>query len=159
MNRFAKVSLATYLIFLVQLPLGHAQDYLSATGAATFSAPEPVEYGFVESANGNLHLEFPLGSYPQRGSKQPYNARLVYDSHIWQVPVGSTTWSAVTYSGNGGFFGAGFRYVESTWGQISETDYSWQGCGIDVKWTDATGTAHYFPLPTVYNSGGSGSCA
>src|SRR5579863_5653938 len=91
-----------------------AQNYLTATGGPTYSAPEPVEYGFVETANGNLHLEFPLGSFPQRGSKQPYSPRLVYDSHFWTIPIASTYWSAANTPGEY-FPGAGFRFIESTW--------------------------------------------
>src|SRR5690348_7254039 len=34
------------------------QDYLSASGTPTFVAPQPLEQGFTDEANGNLHLEF-----------------------------------------------------------------------------------------------------
>jgi RHS repeat-associated protein len=154
---------ALVLIFCVSVfPNSPAQNYLTATGSPSFSAPEPVEYGFVESANGNLYLEFPLGSFPQRGSKQPYAVRLVYNSHIWQTFVntsGNLQWTPKTVGNI--LMGAGWNYVDPIQGQVSETDYSWTGCGIDVAWTDGAGTTRYFPLPNVYNSGGSSgsSCA
>jgi len=46
------------------------------------------EMGFVDVANGNLHLEIPLASFPQRGILH-YNARLVYDNSIWKNPGGA----------------------------------------------------------------------
>lgn len=64
---------------------GQAQpnpNYLLQTGSPTFTAAEPVEVGFVNVANGNLHLEIPLVSAPQRG-RLGFTAKLVYDSRIW----------------------------------------------------------------------------
>src|SRR5579871_3327332 len=60
------------------------QDYQSQTGSPTFSVMQPVPYGVVNLANGNLHVEIPLASAPQRGSLQ-FVAKLVYDSRIWHV--------------------------------------------------------------------------
>src|SRR4051812_38004514 len=59
-------------------------QYTTAAGTPTFSTAMPVEMGFTNVANGNLHIEIPLASFPQRGSLQ-YNARLVYDSLIWTI--------------------------------------------------------------------------
>lgn len=155
MSRLARFVCLVWMFFTVLSLASHAQNYLTATGAPTYSAPEPVEYGFVETANGNLHLEIPLGSFPQRGGTEPYVLRLVYDSHIWQVE--GTQWTT-RFSGNI-LIGAGWRYIDNVWGRISTTPYSWQGCGVDVAWTDSSGTARYFALPTVYNSSGAGNCS
>jgi len=57
----------------------------------TFGIPSPVENGYVNLSNGNLHLEFDLGTFPQRGKKQ-LTAKLVYDSRIWQVDPASNSW-------------------------------------------------------------------
>lgn len=61
---------------------GTCQAYLSQTGQPTFSVTEPVQSGFVNVANGNLHLEIPLASFPQRGSRN-LSFSLQYDSRIW----------------------------------------------------------------------------
>jgi hypothetical protein len=45
-----------------------AQDYLTQTGNPTFTTAQPVELGFINLGNGNLHQTIPLGSFPQRGS-------------------------------------------------------------------------------------------
>jgi hypothetical protein len=149
-----RVMILTVALFLLGIMSGpaDAQNYLTMTGTPSFSAPEPVEYGFVESANGNLHLEFPLGSFPQRGSSQPYNLRLLYDSHIWET----------MYSGGGSSWtptGGNWAYAAATSGLLSEADYQWLGCGADFTWTDRYATAHSFPLPNVQTvSSNPGQC-
>src|SRR2546422_7871409 len=42
-------------LFLVTV-FAHAQDYLLQTGAPTFTTAEPVEMGFINASNGNLHM-------------------------------------------------------------------------------------------------------
>src|SRR5690242_17508208 len=61
-----------------------AQTYLNATGSPTFNTPESVELGYINLANGNLHLQLPFGSWPQRGAIG-FSAGMVYDSRIWQI--------------------------------------------------------------------------
>src|SRR5882672_3935072 len=69
-----------------------AQAYLTAISGPAFSAPAPVEKGFVNLANGNLHIEIPLAAAPQRG-KRGFAASLVYDSRIWQaITYPSRSW-------------------------------------------------------------------
>lgn len=41
-----------------------AQTYLQQTGAPTFATVEPVELGFVDASNGNLHIEIPSSRRP-----------------------------------------------------------------------------------------------
>jgi hypothetical protein len=82
------VSFSTCLIFALSLtgPLAGrlaAQSYLTSTGSPGFAAPYPAEMGSVDAASGNLHLEIPLGTYPQRATSAPLVAKLIYDSHIW----------------------------------------------------------------------------
>lgn len=55
-------------------------------------APSAVELGFTETSNGNLHLEIPLGSFPQRGAAQSLGYSLVYDSFMWIVNPGTNRW-------------------------------------------------------------------
>jgi RHS repeat-associated protein len=72
---------ALFLASLLAPPL-RAQNYLGQAGSPTFTTALPVELGFLDAANGNLHLGVPLGTFPQRGSV-PFSAGLVYDSSIW----------------------------------------------------------------------------
>lgn len=53
MPRFAIFLVLSLICCFLVLP-SQAQNYLTATGGPSYSAPEPVEYGFVETANGNL---------------------------------------------------------------------------------------------------------
>jgi hypothetical protein len=74
---------------LVALAIGfhqfaHAQDYLYATGNPTFSVNVPVDHGYINVANGNLHLEIPIATHAQRGNLK-LDERLVYDSRIWMI--------------------------------------------------------------------------
>jgi hypothetical protein len=85
-----RLSVITFLLliapaFAIQ---AHAQ-YTTAAGTPTFTTALPVEMGFTNVANGNLHIEIPLASFPQRGGLT-YNARLVYDSLIWNIV--NNTW-------------------------------------------------------------------
>src|SRR5882672_11793727 len=64
-----------------------AQDALQDVGVYAFTTELPVEHGTINATNGNLHLDFPLGSFPQRGG-QPLTATLTYDSSIWTQGVG-----------------------------------------------------------------------
>jgi hypothetical protein len=45
-----------------------AQDYIYATGNPAFAVNIPVENGFINITNGNLHMEFPLAIHKQRGA-------------------------------------------------------------------------------------------
>ncbi len=133
-----------------------AQDYLKQTGAPTFTTSQPVELGFVNVPNGNLHLEIPLGFFPQRGGR-PFVAKLVYDSRIWRVVTGtSSTWQPTNVPNSW----AGWRFVTSAdVGSVSYTSWSTtclQGTlrvpGTvnyqDFTWTSPDGTRHVFPITT-----------
>lgn len=98
-----------------------AQAYLSEFGSYPWTTPIPVVAGYVDAANGNLHIEIPIDNLAERGHV-PYVAKLVYDSHIWQqVTVGSTTsWQPTNVSGIGG----GWRLIASA------------GTGIGINYTE-----------------------
>src|SRR5690242_12466806 len=57
-------------------------NYLEKLGPPQAGAIVPVELGSINLTNGNLHLEVPLGSFPQRGG-DGFTAKLAYDSRIW----------------------------------------------------------------------------
>lgn len=73
------------LILVCLLELGavrlNAQtDPLRDVGIYPFTSQLPVEQGFINAVNGDLHLEIPLGSFPQRGGRQ-VDVILEYDSN------------------------------------------------------------------------------
>ena len=63
---------------------GSAQTYISAVGNPSFGVNVPVPNGYINIANGNLHLEVPLATHKQRGALA-LNERLIYDSRIWEI--------------------------------------------------------------------------
>src|SRR5579884_93409 len=149
---------AVTLTFLVLAAICscQAQSYVYATGSPSFNTAFPVELGFIDAANGNLHIEIPLASPPQRGSLVG-SEKLVYDSRIWQ-PVGGV-WSPT--NGAGSMLGWQFstpagtavhRYAASTACDTRTghfTDYSgW-------SWTAPDGTSKSFSaIETEYDPTG-----
>jgi len=139
---------AVFVCSLLALPL-RAQNYLGQTGAPTFTTALPVELGFLNAANGNLHLTVPLGSFPQRGRAQ-YVAGLVYDSSIWlntgaswqptNVANSWGGWRLLTSAdpGSTSFFGIS-HLCDTPPPYHSFTTYG------GFNWTSADGTHHYFP--------------
>ncbi len=133
-----------------------AQTYLQNMGVPPFTTMIPVESGFVNAANGNLHLEIPLGSYPQRGGRVDKVA-LMYDSAIWSpasgvwsppdtlnfavAPVGGSGWRLVT-SGDPGMLN--YAFVQSGY-CATEDDYYYETDGPFI-WSAPDGTQHTFPV-------------
>jgi RHS repeat-associated protein len=143
-------------VLVVASGVARAQSYLSASGSPTFVAPEPIEQGFTDDANGNLHLEFGFGSYPQRATSQLLPVKYVYDSNmVWNIGCNtSCTWAPSNYNSYG------WRLSANT-GTLTGTNCSTQ-C---TEWifTDSAGTSRYFevstgtcPIPNSYASDSSG---
>jgi hypothetical protein len=151
LNRIARLFAALILASAFAHPAA-AQNYLTSTGSPSFSAPEPVELGFVDASNGNLHLSIPLGSYPQRGNGQAQPITLEYDSNIWAPFDDGLTvqWSPgnspMFVDWNGWYFS--FKAGEQTSGGVAS-----QGCYVDEPWTDPNGTAHIFHIEDANTSG------
>lgn len=129
---------------------GYAQSYLTSTGSPNFAAPEPVELGSVDAANGNLHLSIPLGSYPQRGTNQPQAITLEYDSNIWvaQSAALGLEWepyNAPAYTQWNGWYLSFDASDQSN--SIVE-----QLCYTDASWADQSGTFHFFHLNESTNN-------
>jgi RHS repeat-associated protein len=141
-------------------------NYLTGTGP-NFAAPYPAEMGTVDAATGNLHLEIPLGSFPQRGSKAPLVSKLVYDSHIWTPQWDPTSaqffwtilsWGSITAPRTYGTWGL----AAGTNGSLIETGgretVNGSGtitfCESDFILWDASGTQHYFPVVSADPSSG-----
>jgi RHS repeat-associated protein len=127
-----------------------ANDPLAAIGVPPFVSQVPVENGSISTANGDLHLEFPLGSFSQRGLP-PVQLALRYDS-MWVETLG--------------FQYPGWRFVNS---QVPSNfgDLGWGGtydwipphtCSRDGQgevsiyknftFTDPYGTVHAFTITT-----------
>lgn len=125
-----------------------AQSYLTSTGMSGFSVPEPAEMGMVDAASGNLHLEIPLGSFPQRGATA-LAPRIIYDSHIWTLPTDGTShvWTPTEFVyalpfGTWSFDEGGSQGV---WlGPIN-------GCNTDYVSWDQSGVQHWFNIAGTYN--------
>jgi RHS repeat-associated protein len=151
-----------------------AQSYLQSVGVPSFTAAVPVENGFINLNNGNLHLEIPLGTYPQRGGHKE-SVALEYDSDIWtgDIPLG-IPWTPTNVPANfihGGFIplsqlgyypvgNVGWRLV--TTGDVGFTSYGETDSGYcpatdDYKtatyspfiYSGPDGTAHTFNVTTI----------
>jgi RHS repeat-associated protein len=104
--RNVRLFAAALVLALATSGAAHAQsgagttNYLDAVGQPEFSTPTPVELGYVEQANGHLHLEIPVGqAIPQRGNPKGFQFRITYDSNFWtQVldPADIPLWTAST---------------------------------------------------------------
>jgi RHS repeat-associated protein len=116
-------------------------------GQRPFVAPEPVELGFLETATGDLHLEIPLGSFPQRGiNGQPVTLKLVYDSSEWQIGDGVWLHPDGQYTG---WWLQSFDSFDSVWFTQTVVNSSCGNKWVNFEWTDSTGSQHYFPITTT----------
>ncbi len=137
-----------------------AQDYLTATGNPTFGVNIPVENGFINVTNGNLHLEFHLATHKQRGALN-LDEKLVYDSRIWMIGHYSNYYWWPTNVPNTTIDQGGWRFV--TGAETGTMSYIYaSGSSTDVQcpvppynsvdtitvetpsWSDPSGTVHTF---------------
>ena len=140
-------------------------NYLNSIGVPTYSTNLPVENGYVNAATGDLHLEIPLGSFPQRGGSH-LKVSLMYDSNIWFATAGQpwNPWNVPLAGGApdgvpsswGGWrlftpVVSGYDAAEVDSNSTCHTDgqpiwsyyQDWMSYGPD-------GTAHAFPIKTQY---------
>lgn len=144
------------LIWLFFLPLlfiafpAIAQNYLYGTGNQTWGINIPIENGYINVANGELHLEIPLSTLPQRGSV-PLQESLVYDSRIWHLVGIGSGYSFIPDNvlGTVGGFNStgGWRFVtNNNPGAITHNPlgnvYFW-------TYTDQSGATHSFDFLTA----------
>src|SRR5262249_10175132 len=117
---------------------------------------QPVKGGFVNLANGNLHFEIPLGSFPQKGSTPPLTYALVYDSRIWYETGPSSVWTPqnVTSQQAASSWG-GWRLMDSVRGSLRiDTDIFNSGtCGNIEQafffWNGLDGNPHTLAVSTL----------
>src|SRR5207248_5875610 len=88
-SSFVVILFCTILISLMP-KRAEAQDYIYSIGLPPFTTALPVESGFINLSNGNLHIEIPLASQTQRGTLS-LNERLVYDSRVWTIGFNAST--------------------------------------------------------------------
>jgi hypothetical protein len=136
-----------------------AQDYLSQPGRPAFSILQPVPFGVVNVANGNVHVEIPLASAPQRGDLK-FSAKMVYDSRIWQIVKtgGSQVWKPTNIPNSYG--GWRFATTADVGTVTSDSDTMQSPCSsnsatinFNFVWTSPDGTRRYFPVGTVQDAG------
>ena len=81
----------TLVVLLVATASFGQQSFMDEPGIPAFTTAFPVEHGFINLANGNLHIEIPIATYPQRGNIKALHARLVYDSRFWTIRTDPVT--------------------------------------------------------------------
>ena len=145
-----------------------SSDYVYATGNPNFSVNIPVENGFINVANGDLHLEFPLSQLKQRGNLA-LDEKLVYDSRVWMighysnyywwptnVPNSSDGWRFVTGAETGTvsqvYISETSGYCDPNWESDGDTDQCDQ-YNISYNWTDPSNTVHQFDVVWHYQAG------
>ena len=167
MRRTPLLALQFVLAAAVSNTAAPAQNYLYGTGNPTWGVNIPIENGFINVANGQVHLEFSLATQPQRGSLL-LNERLVYDSRIWQIiPTGSSNGFQPTNVPNsmaGWRFTAGLETGTTSYYSTEQDSNTPVSCQVHhhwlydfyeswtvysgFQWTDPQGTVHLFPINT-----------
>jgi len=148
------------------------QNYVYQTGSPAFSTQIPIEHGFIDVNNGDVHLEFPIATPPQRGGIIGANARIVYDSRIWKIVQNGSSYSwQPTNAGpmggwtilTGGETGSGITYSMDGASSSNVTCPTGNSGGYDFGtdtqitydnfvWTDPVGTSHTFSFDYLNNT-------
>lgn len=141
--------------------------YLNATGSPNFSVMVPVPNGYINLANGNLHLEIPIATQKQRGNLQ-LNERFVYDSRIWEIvqydhyywwPLNVANSEAGWRFVKGNETGTLNEFVVQSSSSVCNSQTGAQDVGTTsgMTWTDPSGTAHTFDALLVGDDNECGS--
>jgi RHS repeat-associated protein len=124
--------LVTIVVLLFAITSFGQQSFMDEPGIPAFTTSFPVEHGFINIANGALHLEIPIASYPQRGSKLQYHARLVYDSRVWTFDPNNANQFQSAWQPNGvqsSPIGIGWRLITDEEGGTPSYSQSFVSCG------------------------------
>jgi RHS repeat-associated protein len=136
-------------------PVTAQGDPLEAVGIRPVSTHLPIQNGYIDLANQDVHIEIPLGSFVQRNGRT-VNFSLMYDSAIWSQ--GGVGWSSPWINSVPWHYG--WRLVStadpgSPSFTVSQSDY----CTLDhtygiyttrnYSWSSTDGTAHIFPTLEV----------
>jgi RHS repeat-associated protein len=139
---------AVILLLGQYVPAAKGQTYLQSVGSPSFSTKIPIEHGYIDASNGRLHLEIPMGSYPQRAGRQA-SITLMYDSNIW-TNAGGSSW----YPNNVAGYWGGWRIAGSqSGGTVNYTESGVGACNLvpyrtdyakNWTWTAPDGTVKSF---------------
>lgn len=83
--RAVSVLSLSMFVFLLQPSVAQV-DLSGIIGVPEHAHTLPVRFGFINLDTGNLHLEIPLYSVPERGHPALTNT-LVYDVSVLRVPL------------------------------------------------------------------------
>jgi len=160
-----RVLCAVLAILASQTLIG--QSTLTSVGKPTGSAIFPIEHGFVDLSNGNVHLEIPIEGYKQRGDVS-VQAAWIYDSNIWSFSINPTTGKPTTWEpynvldfyAHDSYGGWRFNYLPGAAYTITPGGPSFS-CTLpngsnetlspngSFTWYDSSGTYHTFVIQTV----------
>jgi RHS repeat-associated protein len=126
---------------------------MESIGVPLFSTQLPVENGYINAFNADLHLDVPLGSFPQR-AESPISYHIAYDSAIWTVGA-NNTWTPNNSPG-------WVIYSSADWGTPDYNTIPGTICNTDgveewdtfshFTWIAADGTSHLFPIYTRWGN-------
>jgi len=119
------------IILSITPALGQTSS-LDEPGIPAFTTAFPVEHGFINLANGNLHIEIPISSYNQRGNVKALHPRLVYDSRFWIVrtdPVSEREYWSGGGLGPVGIYVGGFRLITDLEPGFANESFASAQCG------------------------------
>lgn len=125
-------------------------DYLYSWAPRPETNPASVDYGYVEQADGHLHLEIPIGTPRQnRSGSGKTQVRLVYDSNFWYP----NSFMGTTYSW---YPGQSWRLLPTS--NFTGYQHFTASSGQTVSWgTDTNGVRYTFPcFSGCYANEGSG---
>lgn len=137
-----------------------AQNYLYGTGNQSWGINLPIENGYINVANGEVHFELTLANLPQRGSLS-LDEQLVYDSRIWQIIDNGSSYGFQPTNVPNSM--AGWRFIAGN--EVGSIQVIPQVYDIDCyggnpsgnqpayyqywfNWTDPSGALHQFPIQT-----------
>jgi len=141
-------SLAIASLLLCTVPTASAQ------GIPWYTIPLPIPNGFVDAATGNLHIEIPIASLPQRNG-DPLVANLTYDGNLYFAVNGGANglfWANGDWLGRTGTTHAGTGSMNSQSGVCTYSGYpvgsvtTYSG----FSFTDIHGTVHAVNNPNIY---------
>jgi RHS repeat-associated protein len=155
------LSLLAILAALLCPVTASAQAYLQDTGSPAYAVNLPVPNGYVNVANGNLHLEIPLATHKQRGALS-LDEKLVYDSRIWNIvhysgyywwplniPNAQSGWRFESGNATGNITGKTVA-ASSPIQCANFSSLTYQIITYAYTWTDPSGTTHTFDTPWQY---------
>ena len=144
------------VLLLMPFCRGECQTgYLFQLGTPPFTAAEPVENGIINLSNGNLRLEIPVGTFPQRGGTV-LTPKFVYNSRMWSmVNTGtSAVWTPANPWTSFSGFPAGIANT-STYVRCGSSGYYVYS---NFTFTDENGTSHPFLVTTGQDGSPASGC-